>query len=464
MNLDYRMKMTQEQRLILTQNMQQSIKLLQMSLHDLREYIDNEYSENPVLEVNEEIISYDDAQANEEMNTEDRYDHKKIVEELYSDNYKDRSEKSYSGEDVSPLNFIEKKISLKDYLQEQLVEVNIDQYMLTICKYIVESLDDRGYLEISIEELAEELNISKEVVEKALKLVQSLEPYGIGARNIKECLLIQSLKLNILDNIIEKIILNHLENIAENKYELVGKDLNISPREAQRYGDLIKKLEPKPSRGFYTGEEVNYIIPDAEIKNIDGEFFILMNESVLPRLMINKTYKDVLQNNQDSETNAYVKDKINQALFLIKSIEQRKNTLHKVLECVINKQKDFFKFGKQYIKPLTLKEVAEIIEVHDSTVSRAIKDKYVLTSYGTIKIKDLFANGLSSNNNDDDMATIKIKNEIKRIIDEENKGKPLSDQIISSMLGDTNMNISRRTVAKYREELGIKASSMRKRL
>jgi len=335
--------------------------------------------------------------------------------------------------------------------------------MLTICKYIVESLDNRGYLEISIEELAEELNISKEIIEQALKLVQSLEPYGIGARNIKECLFIQSSKLNILDEIIEKIISNHLENIAENKYELVGKDLNISPREAQRYGDLIKKLEPKPSRGFYTGEEVNYIIPDAEIKNIDGEFFILMNESVLPRLMINKTYKDVLQNNRDLETNAYVKDKINQALFLIKSIEQRKNTLYKVLECVINKQKDFFKFGKQYIKPLTLKEVAEIIEVHDSTVSRAIKDKYVLTSYGTIKIKDLFANGLSSNNNDD-MATIKIKNEIKRIIDEENKGKPLSDQIISSMLGDKNMNISRRTVAKYREELGIKASSMRKRL
>ena len=464
MNLDYRMKMTQEQRLILTQNMQQSIKLLQMSLHDLREYIDNEYSENPVLEVNEEIISYDDAQANEEMSTEDRYDHKKIVEELYSDNYKDKSEKSYSSEEVSPLNFIEKKISLKDYLQEQLVEVNIDQYMLSICKYIVESLDDRGYLEISIEELAEELNISEEVVEKALKVVQSLEPYGIGARNIKECLLIQSLKLNILDNIIEKIILNHLENIAENKYEVVGKDLNISPREAQRYGDLIKKLEPKPSRGFYTGEEVNYIIPDAEIKNIDGEFFILMNESVLPRLMINKTYKDVLQNNKDSETNAYVKDKINQAMFLIKSIEQRKNTLHKVLECVVDKQKDFFKFGKQYIKPLTLKEVAEIIKVHESTVSRAIKDKYVLTSYGTIKIKDLFASGVSSNNNDDDMATIKIKNEIKKIIDEENKGKPLSDQIISSMLGDKNMNISRRTVAKYREELGIKSSSMRKRL
>lgn len=462
MNLDYGMKMTQEQRMILTQNMQQSIKLLQMSLHDLREYIDNEYSENPVIEINEEVNSQDDV-INDEMSTRNEYDAKKITEELYSDNYRDRSETNYSNEDVSPLNFIEKKMSLKEYLQEQLVETDIDQYTLSICKYIIESLDYRGYLEISTKELAEELTISEELVEKALTVVQGLEPYGIGARNIQECLLIQSIKLNIFDNIIEKMILNHLENIAENKYEAVGKALNISPREAQRYGDLIKRLEPKPSRGFYTGEEVNYIIPDAEVKNVDGEFFILMNESVLPRLMVNKTYKDVLQNNKDSETNAYVKEKINQALFLIKSIEQRKNTLYKVLECLVDKQKEFFIHGKQHIKPLTLKEVAEKINVHESTVSRAIRDKYVLTSYGTIKIKDLFQSGMSSNNNED-MATIKIKNEIKEIINEENKSKPLSDQVISSMLAEKSMNISRRTVAKYREELGIKSSSMRKRL
>jgi RNA polymerase sigma-54 factor len=463
MNLDYGMKMTQEQRLKLTQNMQQSIKILQMSLHDLREHINNEYSENPVLEINEELISSEDAQTRDIMSIEDKYDHEKIAKELYDDKYKDRSEENYNSEEISPLNFIEKKVSLKDYLQEQLSEVNIDQYLLNICKYIVESLDDRGYLEIPIEEIAEELSISEEVVEKALKVVQSLEPYGIGSRNIRECLIIQSLKLNILDNIIEKIILNHLENIAENKYEVVGRDLDISPREAQRYGDLIKKLEPKPSRGFYTGEQVNYIVPDAEVREINGEFIILMNESVLPRLMINKTYRDVLKNNQDSETNTYVKEKINKALFLIKSIEQRKNTLYKVLECLVEKQRDFFKLGKQYIKPLTLKEVSELINLHESTASRAVKDKYILTSYGTVRIKDLFVRGLSPVNSEE-MATIKIKSEIKKIIDEENKSKPLSDQIISKMLENRNMNISRRTVAKYREELGIKSSSMRKRL
>ncbi|SUQ45426.1 RNA polymerase sigma-54 factor [Clostridium neonatale] len=289
-----------------------------------------------------------------------------------------------------------------------------------------------------------------------------MEPFGIGARNIKECLLIQSQKLNILDNVMEEMINNHLENIASNKYDLVGKSLKISPREAQRYGDAIKKLEPKPSRGFYTGDEVNYIIPDAEIKNIDGEFFIIMNEGVLPKLTISKTYKQVLENNQDEQTSAYVKDKINQAMFLIKSIEQRKNTLYKVLECLLVKQEEFFLKGKEFIKPLTLKEVADDIKMHESTVSRAVKDKYVLTSFGTIKIKSLFAAGV--NNSNQDMATLQIKNVIKKVIGEENKNKPLSDQAISEILAKDNMKISRRTVAKYREELGIKSSSMRKRV
>ena len=239
--------------------------------------------------------------------------------------------------------------------------------------------------------------------------------------------------------------------------------MKISPREAQRYGDIIKKLEPKPSRGFYTGEEVSYIIPDAEIKNIDGEFFIIMNEGVLPKLIINKTYRDVLKNGKDTEINSYVKEKINKAMFLIKAIDDRKNTLYKVLECLIDKQKEFFERGYSYIKPLTLREVSSELDVHDSTISRTIKDKYILTSYGTIKIKDLFPSGIT-NNTLEDLSTVKIKNEIKKIIQEENKSKPLSDQSISLILKENNIKISRRTVAKYREELGIKSSSMRKRL
>lgn len=460
MNLDYSMKMTQQQRMIMTQNMQQSIKLLQMSLHDLREYIDNEYSENPILEINEQSSQSEEIQNNDLI---DKYNAEKIAEEMDYDSYKDKAERSYSNEDVSPFNFIEEKKSLKEYLYEQLLESDEEQYTIMIAKYIIESLDGRGYLEISMEELATELRISTDDVEKGLKLVQSLEPYGIGARNIKECLIIQSINLNILDDNIERIILDHLEEVAENKYELIGKALKISPREAQRYGDIIKKLEPKPSRGFYTGEEVSYIIPDAEIKNIDGEFFIIMNEGVLPKLIINKTYRDVLKNGKDTEINSYVKEKINKAMFLIKAIDDRKNTLYKVLECLIDKQKEFFERGYSYIKPLTLREVSSELDVHDSTISRTIKDKYILTSYGTIKIKDLFPSGIT-NNTLEDLSTVKIKNEIKKIIQEENKSKPLSDQSISLILKENNIKISRRTVAKYREELGIKSSSMRKRL
>ena len=461
MNLDYSMKMTQQQKMIMTQNMQQSIKLLQMSLHDLREYLDNEYSENPILEINEQSDFSEDTHDN---NLE-KYNAKKIAEEMDYDTYKDRPERISSNEDVSPLNFIEEKKSLKEYLYEQLLELNEDQYIIMIAKYIIESLDGKGYLEISIEELSIELKIQKEDIEKGLNLVQSLEPYGIGARNIKECLIIQSKKLKILDDNMEMIIQDYLEDVAENKYELIGKYLEISPREAQRYGDLIKKLEPKPSRGFYTGEEVNYIIPDAEIKNIDGEFFIIMNESVLPKLIINKTYRDVLKNGNDSEVNSYVKDKINKALFLIKAIEDRKNTLYRVLECLIDKQKEFFEKGYSYIKPLNLKEVSTLLEVHDSTISRTIKDKYILTSYGTIKIKELFANGFTNKKSDLENITInKIKNEIKKIVNEEDKAKPLSDQSISLIFKENNIKISRRTIAKYREELGIKSSSIRKRL
>ena len=457
MDLDCNLKITQEQKMILTQNMQQSIKLLQMSMHDLREYIDNEYSENPVLEMDESETENEDYVKNK-----NELAVKEFIDDIDGDN--DKNEISYSkDEQVSPLNFIEKKKSLKEYLYEQLVEVDGDPYEISIAKYIIESLNSRGYLEISTKKIAKELKISKCDVEESLKIVQSLEPYGIGARNIQECLLIQSLRLNILDKIVKNIILYHLEEVAKNRYDAIAKEFNISVSEAQRYGDLIKKLEPKPSRGFYTGDEVNYIIPDAEVKNIDGELYIIMNDSVLPRLMVNNTYKRVLNDKSDIETSSYVKEKINKAVFLIKAIEQRKNTLYKVLECIIDKQKEFFIKGPAYIKPLTLKDVAQVIKFHDSTVSRAIKDKYVLTSYGTIKIKDLFPGTVQYKNNEN-IVPAHIKNEIIELISMENKNKPLSDQVIANLLKEKNIDISRRTVAKYREQLGIKSSSMRKRI
>ena len=307
----------------------------------------------------------------------------------------------------------------------------------------------------------------QENVKRALILLHNLEPAGIGARDIKECLILQLKRLGKDNEMLEKIINNHLEDLADNKYQLIGKALKITAKEAQSFGDLIKTLEPKPSRGFYTGENMKFIIPDAEIKKIGNEFFIVMNDKVLPKLSINSMYNEILRDNDDKDAVKYIEEKIDKALFLVKSIDHRKTTLHKVLEKIVKKQRGYFEKGESALIPMTLKEIAEEIDMHESTVSRAIREKYILTSFGTIKIKDLFTNGIQTNgknsNKIEDISVVNIKKIIEKMVNEEDKVKPLSDQIICEKLNKNGMNISRRTVAKYREEIGIKSSSKRKR-
>lgn len=460
MLMDFNLNLTQEQKLIMTQQMQLSIKLLQMSTYDLREYIEKEFSENPVLEA-----QYEDTK--EVSKEQDRLEYKELVKYLESDNYGSQSYGEYDEEGISPFTFISKPESLTDYLEGQILELPIDEYMRSVCSYMVECLDQKGYLDIKKEELMNELDCSEETFNRALIVIQNLEPAGIGARDLKECLEIQLERKGEYDPIVKEIIDNHLDDLADNRYQVIAKDLDITPKKAQDYGDLIKTLEPKPSRGFYTGDEVGFIIPDAEIRKIDGEFFILMKDGVLPMLSVNPLYKDILKDStNDKEATEYVKEKIDKAMFLIKSIEQRKSTLHKVLQKILEKQKDYFEKGEKYLKPMTLKEIAEKLEMHESTISRAIRDKYILTSMGTIKIKDLFVNSISNKEKSDgeeDVTVINIKKVLEEVIKEEDKRKPLSDQAISEILKEKGMAISRRTVAKYIEELGIKSSSKRKR-
>ncbi|XZH06140.1 RNA polymerase factor sigma-54 [Clostridium perfringens] len=460
MLMDFNLNLTQEQKLIMTQQMQLSIKLLQMSTYDLREYIEKEFSENPVLEA-----QYEDTK--EVSKEQDRLEYKELVKYLESDNYGSQSYGEYDEEGISPFTFISKPESLTDYLEGQILELPIDEYMRSVCSYMVECLDQKGYLDIKKEELMNELDCSEETFNRALIVIQNLEPAGIGARDLKECLEIQLERKGENDPIVKEIIDNHLDDLADNRYQVIAKDLDITPKKAQDYGDLIKTLEPKPSRGFYTGDEVGFIIPDAEIRKIDGEFLILMNDGVLPMLSVNPLYKDILKDStNDKEATEYVKEKIDKAMFLIKSIEQRKSTLHKVLQKILEKQKDYFENGEKYLKPMTLKEIGEKLEMHESTISRAIRDKYILTSMGTIKIKDLFVNSISNKEKSDgeeDVTVINIKKVLEEVIKEEDKRKPLSDQAISEILKEKGMAISRRTVAKYREELGIKSSSKRKR-
>lgn len=453
--MNFNLNLTQEQKLIMTQQMQLSVKLLQMSTFDLQQHIEKEAQENPVLD-----ITYNDT---DKESLEKRLDYKEMVKYFEFDNYGHHFYEKSDEDEISPFNFVSQKKSLKDFLKEQLIDLGVKDYSKFICEYIIDSINGKGYLDSSTEEIGEELGLPSEIIEKAISFVQTLEPDGIAARNLSECLKIQLKKKGYADEKLYILVDNFLEALAENKYALIAKELNVDIKRAQEYGDIIKTLEPKPSRGFYTGDEVKYITPDAYIKNINGEYFILINDSILPKIIINDTYREIIANEKDKLALDYVKEKINSALFLVKSIEQRKSTIYRVLEKILELQKEYFDKGEKYLKPMTLKDIAESLDMHESTVSRAIKEKYISTNRGTIKIKDLFTTGLSTNNSEEDVSTTFIKNKIKDLIDKEDKNKPLSDQTICDKLNEDGMNISRRTVAKYREEMNIKSSSKRKR-
>lgn len=457
MDLGFELSISQEQKLIMTHQMQLSIKILQLSSYELTKLVEKQLQENPLLEINYEETKKEESL---EENLDEVLKYKNIIKNLQDDNYINNQ---HSEEEVSPFNFISSKKSLKEYLLEQIMYLDEKEYIKCICNYIIEGIDERGYLAEDIESISKELKVSINLVIKALNIVQDLEPDGIGARDLIECLRIQCNKREIKDEKIYNIIDNHLEDIAENKYSNIGKKLDISPKKAQMYGDFIKSLQPKPSSGFYTGEEVRYIVPDAYIKKIGREYVILMNESITPKLTINSLYKNIINNNEDEAAVEYVKEKLNSASYLIKSIEQRKSTIYRVLEKIIEIQREYFDKDKKHLKPMTLKEIAEELKVHESTVSRAIREKYIHTDKGIIKIRNLFTTAIESKGNEDSLSNIAVKNMIEKFIEEEDKKKPLSDQNIADRLKKKDVNISRRTVAKYREEMGIKSSMGRKR-
>lgn len=456
MQLNFNLKMNQQQKLTITQSMKQSLNILQMSTYELRQYINEAFLENPLLDGEFSFVNSKEREI-------DELTYNKMIKMSEFDSYtSNMSYDSYTSDndDDSPYKFISEKKTLKDYLSDQLNEIVLSKKIKAVVKYLIEDLDERGYLVEDLNFVCKELKIRKEDGQAALKIIQSLEPAGIGARDLKECLKIQLERKNILDSNLNNILLYYLEFIAENKYKYIAKKLNISDKEAQYYGDIIKSLEPKPSRGFFTGEDLKFIIPDAYIiKGKDG-FEIKLNTNALPRISLNKYYSDILINNKDDSK--YIKEKAKEASILIKNIAERKNTLYSILEYIVMKQQSFFKKGPGHLRKMTLQEVADSIGFSISTVSRAVKEKYISTDFGTVSIRSLFTMGDISDEFEDKSLGIKYK--IKILIDEEKKENPLSDQAICDELNKSNLNISRRTVAKYREEMGIKSSAKRKRI
>ncbi|MEG2657319.1 MAG: RNA polymerase factor sigma-54 [Clostridium sp.] len=460
MNLGFDLKLSQEQKLVMTMEMQQSIKLLQMSSYELLQHIDKELQENVVLETENAVVDTKEYSVDNELK-----EYREIIKYLEFDNYNSRV---YSQDDeneaISPFNFISDKPTLKDYLSDQLMYSGLNKEDEKVCRYIVDNIDHKGYLETTIiEDLVNELGIEEHMAMECLVIVQNLEPVGIGARSLSECLIIQLHKKNVKDSALEKIINTYLVELSKSKYQFIGKALGISAKAVQEYEDVIKKLEPKPTRGFFTGEEISYVIPDVYIKKLDDNYIVVMNDSLLPKLVINNTYKEVINSGEDQVAVNYVKDKISSAMFLIKSIQSRKNTLCRVVEEIIKNQKEYFDGGDDFIKPMTIKSIAYSLDMHESTVSRAIRDKYVALSSGEVRsIKSLFTTYVNISN--EELSSVNVKDMIKKVVSEEVKTKPLSDLSICNILNEKGIDISRRTVAKYREEVGIKSSSQRKRL
>lgn len=458
MKLGYDLTLEQVQKLVMTPELRQAIQLLQFTSLELNEYLEKQMEENPLLELTN--LQGEHENIDDYAKEKDEIDWKEYISKDEDISYRpqrDRNSKEYNYE-----NFITYSPSLKDNLLFQLNVSDIDEKDKKIGEILIESIDENGYLITAIEQVSTDLGVDSNRVENVLSLIQTFDPLGVGARNLKECLLIQSKKDNKRNPNVDKVIEYYLEDIAHNRLSKISRELDIELIDIQNICDYIRTLEPKPGRAFTSpGDQVKYITPDATIEYIDGEYIVLLNDTTGPRLNINNFYKDMMRKGKDANATEYLTEKLNSAMWIIRSIEQRRMTIYKVVESILKFQMDFFKIGEKGLKPLTLKEVADDIEMHESTVSRATNGKYVQTPRGVFELKFFFSSGLSTNKGD--MSSTSIKCMIKDLIEEENPKKPYSDQKISDILKAKGISISRRTVAKYRDELEIPSSTVRRR-
>ncbi|TDT50743.1 RNA polymerase factor sigma-54 [Fonticella tunisiensis] len=450
MKLDFNLNLQQQQKLIMTQELQLAVKILQLTSFELREYIQEQLIENPMLEAVEK--------ENPEQENKNDDDKVEYLIDLYNDDRESYYQPDEDEEYVSPLNFVVREETLWEYLKEQLNLLVLDKELLKVGEYIIDNIDQNGYLTIDAENISEKFKITYQEAEKMINLIQTFEPAGIGARNISECLLIQVRNKGYSDKILENIILNMLEDVAEGRVVKIARENGITVEKASEYIDIIKKLEPKPGVA-YSSDTVKYIVPDVIVEKIDNRYIVTVNEEYIPDLRINNLYKKIIKDKNSPEYK-FIKERLDSALWLIKSIEQRTQTIKRVMEAIVEYQMDFFEKDEE-LKPLSLHQIAEATNLHESTVSRAIKGKYVQTPKGLFEIKRFFPRGMQSKSGEE-IATIKIKGRIKEIIENEDKKKPYSDQQIADKLGSEGLKVSRRTVAKYREEMGIQSSSKRK--
>jgi len=480
MALEIRQQLKLSQQLVMTPQLQQAIKLLQLSRMELVDLVQQELEENPVLE--EGIETLDEKEAGEEnveiREVEAPKEEVKEVEgnaeglgdvdwQTYLEGYNlgSNAGDAYEEDEDRPSfeNLLTRKSTLTDHLMWQLNLSRLDETQRRVASEIIGNLDDDGYLKATLEEVAQGVGVSEAYVASVLRTVQNFDPAGVASRDLQECLLAQVAQLGMEGTLVEAILRDHISDLEIRKYAAIAKVQGVSLDEVLAAAKIISGLDPRPGRPFGQ-DEVHYIIPDIFVYKISGEYVVVLNDEGLPNLRINSFYRNALAGaaNVDEKAGEYIQEKMRGAVWLIKSIHQRQRTIYKCTKSIVKFQQEFFDHGIEHLKPLVLRDVAEDIEMHESTISRVTTNKYVQTPQGLFELKYFFNSGINTTQGDS-VASESVKNRIKDIVAAENVKKPFSDQKIVELLNEKGIDIARRTVTKYREMLGIGSSTERKR-
>jgi len=477
MALEQKLNMRLATKLVMTPSLQQAIKLLQMSKLELVEEINQELTLNPVLEEGAE--QREELSPEPEVRTDDpapppeppRDGVQDSFQEIdYQSYFQDYLDAGYSprvpSEEIEapPLeNILTRPQSLADHLLWQLAMNLSEGPEQEIGRAIIGNLDDDGYLKASLEEIQGMGNYAADKVVEVLGRIQDFDPTGVAARDLRECLLIQVRALDMEGTPQETIIRDHMDLLQGRKFKEIAQALKCPMEEVQRHLEIIRGLDPRPGKK-YNSDRSTYVVPDVYVYKVDKGYTIVLNEEGLPRLRVSSFYRRMVdKGNTDvtREARDYVREKLSSALRLIKSLEERQRTIYKVARSIVNFQRKFLDYGFEYLRPLILKDVAEDIQMHESTVSRVVNNKYMHTPRGLFEMKFFFHSGITSVQGED-VSSLAVKERIKKLVAEENPHRPLSDSALAKLLGDEGLQIARRTVAKYREELRIPSSNDRR--
>ena len=451
------LELRQQQKQNLSQRMIQSVQILQMSSQELESYVDELALENPAMDVKksqgESIDSWHQNYAEAE------HDHYLAQRQRNDDDYDPRDTWNFNTQHGE---------TLKEYLWSQINPRLFSKSEILILDYMMDCLDDRGYLTESAGETADRFEADEDQVSDLIHFLQTLEPAGICAHNISECLQLQLDRKGLLNDALKELTDHHLDLVAKSKTSSIASKLGISKSQASKYCDLIKTLDPRPGGRFYRQEEIQYIIPDVYVTKKDDDFEISLNAKDTPVVSVNDYYQRLLKSTKDGDVKEYLDTKIKQTAWVRQCIEQRRTTMIKVTREIINFQRAFFERGPDYMKPLKIAEIADAIEMHESTVSRAIDKKYLQCSFGVFPMSYFFQRKATARDtrscaiDEQSFTSDQIKKALREIIAAEDPKKPYSDRILSEKLAERGISISRRTVAKYRVEAGIPDASGRK--